>query len=74
MEPIRKARFGAVLFHVEERLEAAAALIEHRIQKHPDASSMAFGNQFLQFIVGAKMRINPHVIPGIVFMAAVCLE
>ncbi|MOA12335.1 hypothetical protein D3C78_1323170 [compost metagenome] len=74
MKPVRKTRFGAVLFYVEERLEAVAALIEHRIQKHPDTPRMALGNQFLQFIVVAKMRINPHIIPGIVFMAAVCLE
>ena len=68
--PVLILRPLSFLLQVAESEEIAAAVVEHRVQHHPDAVLMAVPHEVLQILVVAEAPVQPPVVRSVIAVAA----
>ena len=67
--PVSVWRLLLFFLQVTEGEEVTSAVVEHRVQNHPDAAVMAVPDKGFQILIAAEPPIQPPVVCGVIAMA-----
>ena len=69
VEPVLVGGVPLLLLHVLKGPEAAAHVVEHAVQHHPDAMGVKGLTHLGEVLVGAQAAVDLPVVPGVVAVA-----
>ncbi|MNZ92626.1 hypothetical protein D3C78_1116560 [compost metagenome] len=74
MEPVGVFRVLSMFLRVYEWRKGFAGMIEDSIEQHADAAGMTGVHQLLELFIGAKVRVDLHIVLRVIFMIRRRLE